>query len=95
MRTRLHRVSREEQLAAGCNVQLLQQVLATKMVKLTESLQAACSGTEDCTSRSACAQTKEVGPCRGNFPRWSDECDGCSDDDDSNYYADTIMLDDQ
>ena len=68
--------------------------LATKMVKLTESLQAACSGTEDCTSRSACAQTKEVGPCRGNFPRWSDECDGCSDDDDSNYYADTIMLDD-
>ena len=27
VRTRLHRISREEQLAAGCSVQLLQQVI--------------------------------------------------------------------
>jgi len=56
VRTRLHRVSREEQLAAGCNVQLLQQ--------------AGCSGSEDCTSRSACGQPKEVGSCRDHFQRW-------------------------
>jgi len=56
VRTRLHRVSREEQVAAGCNVQLLQQ--------------AECSGSEDCTSTSACLQPKEVGSCREHWPRW-------------------------
>lgn len=56
VRTRLHRVSREEQLAAGCNVQLLQQ--------------AGCSGSEDCTSRTACSHPKEVGSCREHWPRW-------------------------
>lgn len=56
VRTRLYRVSREEQVDGGCNVQLLQ----------TDE----CSGTEDCRSSSVCSQGRETGPCRGSFRRW-------------------------
>jgi len=56
VRTRLYRVSREEQVSAECATQLLQT--------------SGCRGTEDCKSSSVCRQDKEIGPCRGSFRRW-------------------------
>ena len=59
VRTRLYRVSKEDQLAAGCAVQLLEK--------------GGCVGhSRRCGSDRglACSQEKEVGPCRGTFKRW-------------------------
>lgn len=60
VRTRLYRVTREQQLAAGCSLQLMEK--------------GTCSGeTDGCVWRDAtaiCHQKKEPGPCRGNFQRW-------------------------
>merc|ERR1712098_979596 len=58
-RTRLYRVTREQQVEAGCSSQLLQ--------KGTCSSLAHCSG----ESRSAsCSLARDTGPCRGAFRRW-------------------------
>jgi len=60
VRTRLYRVTRDEQLRAGCNLQLMEK--------------GTCTGRkQDCTwtdSDDICGQKMEVGPCRGYFQRW-------------------------
>lgn len=60
VRTRLYRVTREEQLRAGCTVQLMEK--------------GTCTGRkEDCNwgnTEDICGQEMEVGPCRGYFTRW-------------------------
>ena len=59
VRTRLYRVSKEEQLAAGCSVQLVEKGGCTGQSRRCGSDQ-----------RLVCQQEKLVGPCRGTFKRW-------------------------
>jgi len=59
VRTRLYRVSKEQQMEASCSVQLMQKGACTGDDKMCE----ADGGT-------VCSQKKEVGPCRGTFKRW-------------------------
>ena len=60
VRTRLYRVSKEEQLAAGCSVQLVEKGSCRGQSRR-------CQGSDQ---RLACSQEKQVGPCRGTFKRW-------------------------
>ena len=59
VRTRLYRVSKEEQLAAGCSVKLVEKGGCTGQSRRCGSDQ-----------RQVCQQEKQVGPCRGTFKRW-------------------------
>jgi len=60
VRTRLYRVTREQQVAAGCNIKLMEK--------------GTCTGTtEACkwaAAKDVCGQKMEVGPCRGFYQRW-------------------------
>jgi len=62
VRTRLYRVSRQQQLEAGCSLQLMEK--------------GPCAGRrDDCAwkeneYRVICSQRREPGPCRGAFQKW-------------------------
>ena len=59
VRTRLYRVSKEQQVEKGCSVQLMQKGTCKGEDKMCE----ADGGT-------VCSQEREIGPCRGAFKRW-------------------------
>ena len=63
VRTRLYRVSKEEQLAAGCSVQLVEKGGCTGQSRR-------CGSGPGSDQRQVCQQEKQVGPCRGTFKRW-------------------------
>jgi len=68
VRTRLYRVTREQQVAKGCNIKLMEK--------------GTCKGTrEECEwgdAEDICGQKMEVGPCRGFFQRWYHDSDSMS-----------------
>jgi len=59
VRTRLYRVSKEQQIEESCNVQLMQKGNCKGEDKM-------CQADEN----TQCSQEKEIGPCRGAFKRW-------------------------
>jgi len=59
VRTRLYRVSKEQQMEEGCNVQLMQK--------------GNCKGEDKMCQveyNNKCSKEKEIGPCRGAYRRW-------------------------
>ncbi|XP_023341710.1 spondin-1 [Eurytemora carolleeae] len=60
VRTRLYKVTREDQLRAGCAVQLMQKGTCSRKRE----------GCDWGDSDDICEQEMEVGPCRGYFLRW-------------------------
>jgi len=59
VRTRLYRVSKEQQVEEGCSVQLMQKGTCKGEDKMCEA-----------DGSKVCSQEKEIGPCRGAFKRW-------------------------
>ncbi|XP_059082826.1 spondin-1-like [Tigriopus californicus] len=62
VRTRLYKVSPQQQTNADCNVQLMEKASC-------DGSRSACEFSLD-DARVICALPKETGPCRGYFPRW-------------------------
>jgi len=59
VRTRLYRVSKEQQVEEGCSVQLMQKGNCKGEDKMCQA-----------DDSRVCSQEKEIGPCRGAFKRW-------------------------